>query len=47
VPNGRYLFPAAAGLSASSARLYTDALQRGLDDYGWTNTTTDAAAVHD
>lgn len=48
IPSGRYLFPAAAGLSDKSAELYSAALQRILNgDAVWTNTSADPGAVHD
>jgi uncharacterized protein YfaQ (DUF2300 family) len=47
VPDGRYLFPAARGLSSQVADLYSQALQRALDTAPWTNTTNDGSAVHD
>jgi hypothetical protein len=48
VASGRYLFPAAAGLAATSAELYAAAIDRVLNDPAvWTNTTTDGSSVHD
>ena len=47
VSNGRYLFPAAKRLATDVASLYSDALQRGLDAFPWSNITTNAEAVHD
>lgn len=48
IPSGRYLFPAAAGLSDQSAALYSAALERILtSDSVWTNTGTNAETVHD
>jgi hypothetical protein len=45
--DGRYLFPAAHALAASAARYYSDAMERGLEHFGWTNTTDNPEAVHD
>jgi hypothetical protein len=42
--NGRYLFPAARSLATDSAERYSDALQRGFNEYPWTN---ESEAVHD
>jgi hypothetical protein len=47
IAGGRYLFPAAEGLAPKSAQLYNDGMQRALDSFNWTNTTSDGAAVHD
>jgi hypothetical protein len=47
IPNGRYLFPAAHSLAETSARTYAEALQRGLDNFPWSNTTDQAASLHD
>jgi hypothetical protein len=46
-PRGRYLFPAALTLGAHAQPLYSTATQKGLDSFNWTNTTDDAAGVHD
>ena len=43
-PRGRYLFPAALQMASTSARLYSDALTKGLANYDWTNS---GEAVHD
>jgi hypothetical protein len=45
--NGRYLFPAGAPLEGSAPQLLSDALQRALDGFAWTNTTTNPESVHD
>jgi hypothetical protein len=45
--DGRYLFPAAKSLAEQSAQLYSEAAQRALDSFNWTNETTNAEAVHD
>lgn len=37
IANGRYMFPAAQGLSSTVLRLYSDAIQTGLDHFSWTN----------
>jgi hypothetical protein len=34
---GRYLFPNAIQLGASSARLYSDALTKAFNDFNWSN----------
>ena len=47
VPTGQYMFPAAARLAQTSARLYSEALDKGLAEVDWTNTTTNPEAVHD
>jgi hypothetical protein len=41
VASGRYLFPAAGRLAGEAAELYSNALQRGLDAFPWTNEGTD------
>jgi hypothetical protein len=38
VASGRYLFPAAGGLSDKADTIYTASLQQALDAYRWTNT---------
>ena len=38
---------AAVQLASVSGQIYSDATQAALDAFDWTNTTTDAAAVHD
>jgi hypothetical protein len=45
--NGRYLFPAASSLASEAAQLYDEALQRGFNDFNWTNTTNEAGSVRD
>jgi len=45
--DGRYLFPAARGLSGAALAAYTPALQSALDAMAWTNTTTEGSSVHD
>ena len=45
--DGRYLFPAAKSLAEQAAELYSEAAQRALDTFAWTNQTTDAEGVHD
>ena len=35
---GRYLFPNAIQLAASSARLYSDAITKAFNDFHWSNT---------
>ncbi len=48
VRDGRFLFPAARGLSDVAAGLYSDALARVFDNPSvWTNSTSDPGAVHD
>jgi hypothetical protein len=47
VKTGRYLFPAAAPLAGRAAQTYADALTRALEGFGWTNTATAGAAIHD
>ena len=47
VSAGRFLFPAARGRAAQTARAYEDALQRGLDSLPWTNPGSTAEGVHD
>jgi hypothetical protein len=47
VATGRYLYPAARSLAATSAATYAAGLQRAFDSFGWSNTTTDGARVHD
>ena len=47
VADGRYLFPAASGLAEQAASLYSQATQRALDAFDWTNETDNAGAVHD
>jgi hypothetical protein len=45
---GRYMFPAAVQLASSSARLYSAALAKAFDSFGWSNPADAAAgAVHD
>jgi hypothetical protein len=44
---GRYLFPAARRLAATAARLYSEALDKGLAQVEWTNETTNEGSVHD
>jgi hypothetical protein len=45
---GRYLFPSSLQLASTSARLYSAALGRVLNNSSlWTNTTTNPAEVHD
>lgn len=40
-PRGRYLFPAAVQLASVAARRYTDATNRALEQFPWTNTGGD------
>lgn len=47
VSTGRYLFPAARVLATTSARIYEEAVTRGLDAFRWTNQTGNPADVHD
>lgn len=47
VKDGRYLFPVAEGMAPRAADLYSSEIQRTLDAFGWTNTTSDGEAVHD
>jgi hypothetical protein len=47
VPIGRYLFPAALTLATRTAGLYSTAVSVALGNFNWTNSTADAAAVHD
>jgi HK97 gp10 family phage protein len=48
VKTGRYLFPAAAGLSSISAELYSQSLAAVFGNPGvWTNTGTNPEAVRD
>jgi hypothetical protein len=48
IPTGRYLFPAARGLADVAAGLYSDALQRAINDPSvWTNTTDNPQGVTD
>lgn len=47
VASGRYLFPAAGRLANEAATLYAEAVQRGLDAFPWTNTTTNPEAVRE
>ena len=48
VSTGRYLFPAGRQLASTSAQLYSDALTRALEQFGWTNPSSAAPeAVHD
>jgi len=46
-PRGRYLFPAGVQLAAVSSRLYSEAVQRAVDGYQWTNPGSDGAEIHD
>jgi hypothetical protein len=45
MPQGRYLFPAVAGLDAQAVDLFDQAYQAAIDSYGWTNSGTNAGAV--
>jgi hypothetical protein len=45
--SGNYLFPAARTWASTSAELYSAAAQRAFDNFGWSNETTNAQAVHD
>jgi hypothetical protein len=47
IAGGRYLFPAAGALAGTAAREYAAALTPALERFPWTNTTTNAEAVHD
>jgi len=48
VSTGRYLFPAGRQLASTSAQLYSDALTRALEGFGWTNASNASPeAVHD
>jgi hypothetical protein len=47
VATGRYLFPAARGLAATSAAVYSDAIQRAFDHFDWTNGGANPQEVHD
>jgi len=47
VRTGRYLFPAARQLAATSARAYAEAVEVALGRARWTNQTADARSVHD
>jgi hypothetical protein len=47
VADGRYLYPAAAGLGEQSAELYTAALARGFDNFAWSNEASAPEAIHD
>jgi hypothetical protein len=47
VRDGRFLFPAARQLATTVLDRYTVALQKALDDYPWSNTTSDGGAVHE
>lgn len=49
VADGRYMFPTArsANLSAIAAAKYSTALERTIDGYAWTNTTTEGDKVHE
>jgi hypothetical protein len=47
LPQGRYLWPAAQVLGPQAADFYAAAVKRTLDNYHWTNTSTDPEAVHD
>jgi hypothetical protein len=48
IPTGRYLFPAARGLSAKAAADYSHALSTVLSSSRiWTNTTANGGSVHD
>jgi hypothetical protein len=44
---GRYLFPAADRLATTAGDLYSTAVGKALDDFGWTNATADPEAVRD
>jgi hypothetical protein len=47
LPRGRYLWPAAEALGPQAEVFYSDAVQRTLNAYHWTNTSTDPEAVLD
>jgi bacteriophage HK97-gp10 putative tail-component len=47
IKDGRYLFPAARGLSTTSANIYSEEIQKAFDAFNWTNQTTSAGAIHD
>ena len=46
-PRGRYLFPAAVQLSATSARYYSQATAAAFERFRWTNSTSNPEGVHD
>jgi hypothetical protein len=47
LPQGRYLYPAAARLGQAGEQAYADAVAATLERYPWTNATTDAGSVHE
>jgi hypothetical protein len=47
VKDGRFLFPAARGLTQTAKRLYEDGVARAFDHYHWTNTSADPESAHD